>query len=40
MGNTVLKRLGLSEQEKKDLKTFLVEALSGADIVVRYPKVP
>jgi len=39
-GNTVLKPLGLSEQEKKDLKTFLVEALSGADIVIRYPKVP
>jgi len=39
-GNTMLKPLGLSEQEKKDLKTFLVEALSGADIVIRFPKVP
>jgi cytochrome c peroxidase len=39
-GNTVLKPLGLSEQEKKYLKTFLVEALTGADIIIRYPKVP
>jgi cytochrome c peroxidase len=39
-GNRVLKPLGLNEQEKKQLKTFMVEALTGADIVVPFPKVP
>jgi hypothetical protein len=32
--------LGLNEQEKKYLKTFLTEALTGVDLVIRYPKVP
>jgi len=39
-GNTALAPLGLNEREKKYLKTFLIEALTGADIVIRYPKVP
>jgi hypothetical protein len=32
--------LGLSPEEKKDLQTFLVEALTGADIKIEYPKIP
>lgn len=39
-GNTVLKPLGLSDQEKKDLKVFLIEGLTGEDAVIPYPKVP
>lgn len=39
-GNSVLKPLGLSPTEKKDLQTFLVEALSGVDIKIDYPKLP
>jgi cytochrome c peroxidase len=39
-GNRVLQPLGLNEQEKKQLKTFMVEALAGADIVVAFPKIP
>jgi cytochrome c peroxidase len=39
-GNTVLKPLGLDDREKKDLKTFIDEALTGGDIVIRYPNVP
>jgi cytochrome c peroxidase len=39
-GNTVLKPLGLNEQEKKQLKSFMVEALAGTDIVVAFPKIP
>ena len=39
-GNTALTPLGLNDQEKKYLKTFLTEALSGEDLVIRYPKVP
>jgi len=39
-GNTVLKPLSLSPAEKKDLQTFLVEALSGTDIKIAYPKLP
>jgi len=39
-GNTALKPLGLNDTEKKHLKAFLVEALTGEDIVFRYPKVP
>jgi cytochrome c peroxidase len=38
--NTALKPLGLNEQEKKYLKIFLVEALTGDDIELIYPKVP
>jgi len=39
-GNDALKPLGLSAAEKAFLKTFLVEALSGEDIVLQYPKLP
>jgi cytochrome c peroxidase len=39
-GNRVLQPLGLNDREKKYLKTFLVEALTGEDIVIQYPKVP
>ncbi len=39
-GNTVLKRLGLSADEKKALKVFLVEGLAGEHKPFVYPKVP
>lgn len=39
-GNAVLKELNLSAEEKKQLKTFLVEALSGEETSFQYPKVP
>jgi len=39
-GTTVLKPLNLTAEEKKALRTFLVEALSGEDVPFRYPKVP
>jgi len=39
-GNKVLKPLGLTDNEKKYLKTFLVEALTGEDIIIKYPIVP
>ena len=39
-GNSALKPLGLSTDEKKDLQTFLVEALTGDDIKIEYPKIP
>ena len=39
-GNKVLKPLGLTNNEKKYLKTFLIEALAGEDIVIKYPQVP
>ncbi len=39
-GNTVLKPLGLTDKEKKYLKTFLTEALSGEAAPFEYPKVP
>jgi cytochrome c peroxidase len=39
-GNEALKPLGLSAAERASLKTFLVEALSGEDIVLQYPKLP
>ena len=39
-GNSALKPLGLSTVEKKDLRTFLFEALTGADIKIDYPKIP
>jgi cytochrome c peroxidase len=39
-GNTALKPLGLNDREKTYLKRFLTEALSGEDLVIRYPKVP
>lgn len=39
-GNTALKPLGLSVYEKKQLKVFLTEALTGEEITIQYPKVP
>jgi cytochrome c peroxidase len=39
-GNKELVPLNLSEREKKVLKIFLTEALSGKPIEVKYPKVP
>ncbi len=39
-GNTVLKPLGLSGEEKKSLKAFLTEALAGDEITVKHPEVP
>ena len=39
-GNTVLKPLKLTADEKKVLKAFLVEALSGEDVPFKYPKLP
>jgi cytochrome c peroxidase len=39
-GNSALKPLGLSAEEKKVLKAFLVEALSGEEVAFQYPKVP
>ena len=39
-GNTALKPLGLTDKEKKYLKTFLIEALSGEPGPFEYPKVP
>jgi cytochrome c peroxidase len=39
-GNKVLQPLGLNNKEKAYLRTFLVEALRGEDLVIKYPKVP
>jgi len=39
-GNKALKPLGLTDDEKKYLKTFLVEALTGEEIAIKYPQVP
>lgn len=39
-GNTALKPIGLSPQEKTELKTFLTEALSGRELSVRCPPLP
>ncbi|MGE5174200.1 MAG: cytochrome-c peroxidase, partial [Betaproteobacteria bacterium] len=39
-GNTALKSLGLNDKEKKYLKAFLVEGMTGEEIVFQYPKVP
>ena len=38
--NTALKPLNLSVEEKKQLKTFLLEALTGEQAAFQYPKVP
>jgi cytochrome c peroxidase len=38
--NTVLKPLGLSNEEKRQLKVFMLEALSGDDIKVSSPVIP
>ena len=39
-GNAALKPLGLAEEEKLALRTFLVEGLTGPEIVVVYPQIP
>jgi len=39
-GNKVLKPLNLTEDEKKALKTFLIEALSGEDLKIKPPEIP
>lgn len=39
-GNKVLKSLNLTDDEKKSLKTFLVEALSGEDLNIKPPEIP
>ena len=39
-GNTVLKPLGLDPAEKKALKTFLVEGLTGESVTYPFPRVP
>jgi len=39
-GNGVLSPLGLSTEEKKALKTFLLEGLHGEEIAFPFPKVP
>lgn len=39
-GNRELKPLGLSDDEKKVLKIFLIEALKGEDTVFTYPSLP
>jgi len=39
-GNKALKPLGLTADEKKYLKTFLVEALAGEEIKIKYPAIP
>ena len=38
--NTVLKPLGLTPDEKRYLKTFLVDSLNGEDIKIKYPVMP
>lgn len=39
-GNTSIKPLGLSADEKRHLRIFLSEALAGEDISFSYPKIP
>ena len=39
-GNSVIKPLKLSAEERKALKVFLVEGLTGAERPFQYPKVP
>jgi len=39
-GNKLLKPMNLTDEEKKALKTFLVEALSGADLNIKPAEVP
>jgi cytochrome c peroxidase len=39
-GNKALTPLGLNPEEKKNLKTFLVEALTGDEIKLEPPKIP
>lgn len=39
-GNGVLKPLGLTAEEKSNLKTFLIEALRGEDLKIKAPEIP
>lgn len=39
-GNKALKPLSLSAGEKRYLKTFLLEALTGDEITIKYPEIP
>ena len=39
-GNIAMKPLGLSADEKLQIKSFLAEALSGEDISLTYPLIP
>jgi len=39
-GNTALRPLGLTSDEKRALKTFMTEALTGEEIKIRYPVLP
>lgn len=39
-GNKDLKPLNLTPEEKRALKTFLVEALSGEDLDIMEPEIP
>ena len=39
-GNTALKPLGLTAEEKQALRAFLVEGLTGPEIVIAYPLIP
>lgn len=39
-GNTVLRPLGLTQEEKRQLKVFLEEALTGGEMTIEYPRVP
>ncbi len=39
-GNKALKPLNLTEEEKRALKTFLVEALTGEDLKIKVPDIP
>ena len=39
-GNDSLKPLGLTDDEKQALRTFLVEGLTGREIPVDYPQIP
>jgi len=40
LGNRVLKPLGLRAEEKRDIESFLREALSGEDQVMHVPEIP
>jgi len=35
-----LKPLGLTSEEKRYLKVFLTEALTGEEITIKYPEIP
>jgi cytochrome c peroxidase len=39
-GSTELKPLGLTDEERAALRAFLVEALTGAELPLEFPKIP